>query len=369
MTPSDLTHTDVTRALETKLLESIADALFALDGDGRLSYLNSAAVALLNKGLAEGGATDLLGRNLWEVRPQWVGTTFEYLSRHVTDGGTAEPFTEHYPFLEKWFDVRLYPFEGGVSACFYDVSGRVATESSLALESDSLTDQIGDRTQEVRELAARLTLAEQDERTQLARQLHDGLQQELFALQFAQRALLAFLPPDNEAAHEALQDAETLLKSAIRTTRTVTTDLSPAVLGQKSLAAGVHWLAEAMGTRHGLAVDVRALSEIDVPREAMRTLLFNLVKELLFNVVKHAGVKAAQVRLERCGAHLELEVADEGGGFDVDQLGTGSSGTGLGLTGVHKRLALFGGALSVVSAPGEGTRVTIQVPVASLTLV
>ena len=278
-------------------------------------------------------------------------------------------FTEHYPFLNRWFDVRVYPLEGGVCACFYDVSGRVATETSLALASDTLHGQVGDRTQEVRDLAAQLTLAEQDERTHLARQLHDGLQQELFALQFAQRSLLAFLPPGNAAAREALAEAETLLKSAIRTTRTVTTDLSPAVLNQESLAAGVRWLAETMGTRHGLAVDVRALSEIDVPREAMRTLLFNLVKELLFNVVKHAGVTAAQVRLEICSNHLELEVADKGNGFDVDQLGTGSGGTGLGLTGVHKRLGLFGGTLNVVSAPGEGTRVTIQVPVATLTLV
>ncbi|CAN5834201.1 hypothetical protein BH24DEI2_BH24DEI2_15280 [soil metagenome] len=348
-------------ALERRLLASVEDGLFALDRNGLVSYLNPAA-ALLG-----GAGENLVGRNFWGACPQWVGTAFERLSRRVVDGGNAAAFTEHYPFLDKWFDVRLYPLEDGVSALFCDVSTRVATETSLALESDALHGQVGDRTHEVRELAAQLTLAEQDERTHLARQLHDGLQQELHALQFAQRSLLAFLPSD-EAAREALQDAEALLKSAIRTTRTVTTDLSPAVLGQKSLSAGVGWLAEAMGTRHGLCVDVLALGEIEVPREAMRPLLFNLVKELLFNVVKHAGVKAAQVRLELVGERLELEVADEGNGFDVDQLGTGSGGTGLGLTEVHKRLVLFGGDLNVVSAPGEGTHVTIRVPVVSLTL-
>ena len=343
-----------------KLLGSVGDAFFALDEQGRLTYLNPAAAALL-----QGARAELVGRVLWEARPLWVGTRFEHAARRVAAGGTAESFTEHYTFLDKWFDVRVHPFEDGVSACFYDVSGRVAGEASLALESDALERQVGDRTQEVRDLAAQLTLAEQDERTHLARQLHDGLQQELYALQFAQRSLLAFLPPD-AAAREALQDAESLLKNAIRTARIVTTDLSPAVLGQEGLAAGVRWLAEAMGTRHGLSVDVQAC-EIDVPREAMRTLLFNLAKELLFNVVKHAGVDRAEVRLELRGDRLELEVADRGAGFDTSALGRGRS-TGLGLTGVHKRLALFGGDLGVVSAPGEGTRVTIRVPVGSLTL-
>jgi signal transduction histidine kinase len=121
-----------------------------------------------------------------------------------------------------------------------------------------------------------------------------------------------------------------------------------------------------MAARYGLTIRVNAPGTFPVPNEAARVLLFNLVRELLFNVVKHAEVSEATVTLAEDAEQLTLIVSDLGKGFDLAALE--QTATGLGLLGVRKRLELFDGCLKLVSAPGEGTYVTIRLPTKLFTL-
>ncbi len=166
----------------------------------------------------------------------------------------------------------------------------------------------------------------------------------------------------DEALLEQLGELDALLEETFQLCRTLMAELSPLALSEVGLVAAVGRLGTEMKRIHGL--DVRVMSEGEIPAntDGVVPLLFQAVRELLFNVVKHAGVKSAQVRISRpTDTRVQIEVADEGAGFDAMASGRQkSSATGLGLFGIQERIAHMGGRVDVDSAPGRGTRVTLQ---------
>jgi signal transduction histidine kinase len=126
----------------------------------------------------------------------------------------------------------------------------------------------------------------------------------------------------------------------------------------------VRWLGEWMGTKHGLQVDIEADGLAEPVDENMRVLLFQAVRELLFNVVKHAKVKRASVSVHRMNeSEIRIRVSDNGIGFDSLKAGTnGSSVSSFGLFYIRERLDLMGGRMVVESSPGNGSSFTLFVP-------
>jgi signal transduction histidine kinase len=122
------------------------------------------------------------------------------------------------------------------------------------------------------------------------------------------------------------------------------------------------WLADNQGALYGLKVSVQAPDEVVVHEEHLRILLYQLVRELLFNVAKHAHTTSARIVAERDGPVVRILVEDDGVGFQPPTVSELHAGRGLGLSSVWDRLALVGGALRIESAPGEGTRVVLEVP-------
>jgi signal transduction histidine kinase len=205
---------------------------------------------------------------------------------------------------------------------------------------------------------------EQRERRRLAELLHDGLQQMLVAAKF--RVTEARRRVQEDAALEQnLNHIDELLTQSIETSRSLTTELSPPVLQELGLVPALGWLADFMATKHDLRVDVRTAGKAEPSSPELRLLLFPVARELLFNVVKHAGVQRAHISLEREGRCLRLKVTDQGCGFDLSKWQTlcDAPGRGFGLLNVQNRVELAGGKLQVDSAPGQGTRVTVTVPV------
>ena len=211
-----------------------------------------------------------------------------------------------------------------------------------------------------RRRTAELTLAENRERHRLAQRLHDGLQQDLFALQFSLRRLQKQVQA-GDADPGAFDAINTQLKDAVRVARNVTSDLDMPMLEADELVKTLRWLANRAEERYGLKVELNTPERVDVPHEALRVLLASLVRELIFNVVKHAATDRAWLTVQQEQGGLKLEMCDAGRGFDADGLEQSES-TGFGLTGVRERLHLFGGDLDVTGRVGKGTRVTISVP-------
>lgn len=231
-----------------------------------------------------------------------------------------------------------------------------------AIEKVALMRDVDEKNRQLQRLASALTLAEQRERRRVSQILHDHVQQILYSIQMRSQLIGLDAAPD-ERVRDHLAALQALVSEAIRTTRTLTVELSPPVLQSEGLAAALQWLASHMAEHYGLQVTLEIVSDYQGANDDLRMLLFQLVRELLFNVVKHAGVQQANVSLAQEGDELVICVADCGRGFDAGQRSdSGFVGSGFGLYSVSERLALFGGHLQVNSVLGEGVRALVYVP-------
>ena len=215
------------------------------------------------------------------------------------------------------------------------------------------------RQYQIREYLAELTHAEHRERTRLAQLLHDHLQQLLVAARIKVEGLERGGDPARMPA--VLQQVDDLLAQVLDASRLLTVELCPPVLREAGFSAALGWLARQIEETHGLHVQVDADPAADPQAEDVCVLLFDAVRELLFNTVKHAGVDHARVSVTRGERDsIRVVVSDEGHGFDTQCLSRlpGARG-GFGLCTLRERLASLGGRLEINSSPGAGTRAVI----------
>lgn len=236
---------------------------------------------------------------------------------------------------------------------------KARASATIEHQVSSLEARVAERTQHVRQLLADLTTADQRERRTVARTLHDDLQQQLVAVQMRLQ-LLARIAEAGDDIAPTLAAACTTLCQAIETTRALTVDLSPPVLPGEGVERSIEWLAARMEDAHGLCTTVRAEGDTQAAPD-VQTLLFQLVRELLVNVVRHSGQTEASVRVSRLGSRLRITVTDAGGGFDPAGVGRPPEGQ-FGLVSVRERLDLIGGQMHVASSPDGGTTVTLEAP-------
>jgi PAS domain S-box-containing protein len=238
-----------------------------------------------------------------------------------------------------------------------DITDRKRAEKELQA---ALEDSAARATQ-LRALASELTLSEQRERTRLAKVLHDHLQQLLIAAKF--RAEIMGRSRD-EVTREAAAEIERLLESSISASRSLTSELSPPILREGALPACLEWLARWMADRYGLKVDLAIEERLPPLAQDVKVLLFESVRELLFNTVKHAHVIAARISVDRVDNEgMRITVSDNGTGFDPGELKrAGEIGGGFGLFSIRERLDLLGGRMEIDSAPGCGSRFILTAP-------
>ena len=238
-----------------------------------------------------------------------------------------------------------------------DLLGRLReANDDLQDHVDRQTQMLRRRAAEVEALAHDVTRAERRERERIAQFLHDDLQQLLYGLKIQVDLLAAGTLP---ASPVALAKVVSHVDDAIEQTRLLTTDLHPPTLDGDGLAPALGWVADFARRRHQMTVHLDVTDEVSVPDPDTMGLLTRAVKELLFNVVKHAGVREAWVRAWCDAEGCHVDVRDEGQGFEVEGE---RGGTGLGLADLRGRLGLMGGHVEVESAQGEGSRVTVVVP-------
>ena len=287
---------------------------------------------------------------------------------------TGEPYAEEFRAVHPDGSVHWIAGHGEVArgtpgephrmtGVIQDVTERHTAEARLQAVNAALEDRVAERTEQVRALTATLLHAEQEERTRIAHVLHDHLQQLLYALQMQVGLFVRASPADTPPARS--EAITRILDEAVSATRSLAVDLAPPVLQDSAFGSTFEWLAIRMETAHGLTVAVEVAEPAPNPSGETRMLLFQLVRELLFNVVKHGTTDAATVRV-RAGAEpgtVEVEVEDGGAGFDVAEAEARQrTAGGFGLFSVRDRVGLLGGRMEIRSAPGAGTRVTLAVP-------
>ena len=232
-------------------------------------------------------------------------------------------------------------------------------QQKLSAATAAFEERVTERTQQVRELSSRLTLAEQRERDRIAQILHDDLQQMLVSVQMRVHLLAKAQNLPSESVHDLLTD----LENTVEMSRELTMDLSPPVLSHDGFLETLCWLQSIMKQRHQLEVQLTAPDDCPPLRRELRVLLFQVVRELLFNVVKHAQTDTAHVILYHDENSVEIEVRDEGRGFDAHQLPPSKSKASYGTAHIQEQLEVLGGQLTIFSEPNKGCRALVKVPI------
>ncbi len=218
--------------------------------------------------------------------------------------------------------------------------------------------ELQERTRQLQQLTLELSQTEDRERKHLAEILHDDLQQLLAAAKF-HVGLLSRRASGDEESLEMVGQVKAMLVEAIEKSRSLSHELSPPGLSKSDLHEAFEWLAQQFQTKHGLTVSLDACEGIELPSEPVRAILYKVAQEMLFNVVKHAGIMEARLRLRRRGGYICLSVSDRGRGFDLKDPGrTG----GFGLLSIRERVKLLGGRMKVRSTKGKGSTFLIIIP-------
>jgi PAS domain S-box-containing protein len=348
------------------LIETATQGVVMVDAQGTIVMANRALKAMF--GWRPG---ELLGQPIERLLPPklrgiHIGHRTQYFATpraRLMEGGLR--------LVGQRKDGSTFPIEvtlnhiptaaGGRAIAFVtDITERLRAAATL----EQRTAELETRTTQLSQMAWDLTLAEHHAREQIARTLHDGLQQLLViaALNLEQQIKRE---GDSGVTSDLLVEAKHQLDEAMNAARSLTFELFPTVLQRSGLPAALTWLAKWTRDKYRLNVEVSVDPAADPTRKDVRTLLFESTRELLFNIVKHSEADRATVRLELdADDHICIAVADDGVGFEPSDLDERwkSGDVGWGLFSIRDRLALLGGRLDIDSAPGDGSRIRIIAP-------
>ena len=239
---------------------------------------------------------------------------------------------------------------------------QLAQQSAVQAERDLLEQQVRERTQHLTELARHLETAREDERSRLARDLHDELGALLTAAKLDAARLKSRLPDISDEAAARLKHLNDTLNSGIALKRRIIEDLRPSSLSNLGLVAALQILGREFAERSGLEVRVE-VEPVDLSPASELT-VYRLVQEATTNIAKHAKAREVVVTLRAVGNCAEVAVRDDGVGFDARAPRTAAHG----LLGMHYRVESEGGALRLNAVPGEGTEVSATLPLRSADL-
>lgn len=240
-----------------------------------------------------------------------------------------------------------------------------AQQIAAAIDNARLYQIVQEREAQLEQLVRRLVTAQEEERKRIACELHDETGQKLTALAMGLAAVESQLAAGGDPAQvtAVVRDLREMSDQAIVELRNIMADLRPAQLDDLGLVPALRWLVKQYQARHPeiqvQLVTERALDRLPAQYE---TVLFRATQEALTNVVRHARATQVRLTLSRDSTCVRLEVNDNGVGFDPAAPPRHAPGSGLGLVGLRERVALVGGRCVVDSAPGQGTRVVIELP-------
>ncbi len=266
-------------------------------------------------------------------------------------------------------EVRFRRKDGSVFDCQRtavarkDESGTVVAYVSISrdiTERKRMEEWLAEANRELRELAARIEAAREEERAEVAWELHDYVAQALSVLKVDVASCRSRLPEEAPASLARKMDGMThLLDDTIGRLRRLYADLVPVMLEDLGLAATIEWQAEEFVRRSGVECEVRRVENLTLPRGRVALGMFRVLQQALDNVRRHSGATRVTVDFTREGGQAVLRVADNGRGFTKHEMR--KSGT-LGLVGIRERALSWGGRMTVNTSAGAGTVLKVTAP-------
>ncbi|MBA2610515.1 MAG: CHASE domain-containing protein [Bacteroidetes bacterium] len=324
-------------------LNRINDGMISLDNDWRYTFLNDAALANHPKGRA-----GTLGKIIWDIHPQMIGSIFWYKYHEAMQTKKVVELEGKYDYRDVWLLVKIYPSQDGLTIIYTDISRRKAAE-----EKNVKT------TEQLRQLTSHLQNIREEERTRIAREIHDELGQQLTALKMDASWISKKLITDDKPITEKLSSMIGLIDSTVKTVRRISSDLRPGILDDLGLIPALEWQGAEYEKRTGINWRFHSnLNDIPLDRN-VSTNVFRIFQEAFTNIMRHAGATEIETSVEKRNENLILTIKDNGQGFDVDKSRKKNS---WGIIGMKERATLMNGELIIESEKLKGTIVTLKVP-------
>ncbi|HSD37212.1 MAG TPA: PAS domain-containing sensor histidine kinase [Rhodocyclaceae bacterium] len=345
-------------ALGRSMVASAMDAIVVVNAKQRIVLYNNAAEQIFLHSRAA-----ILGQPLNVLIPQRFRAAHDgHVTRFGHTGATSRRMGTHMVLRGLRANGEEFPLEASIAhsgegenemyvTILRDVTERVKAEDALRRSKE-----------ELRELAALAQSVREQEKSRIARELHDELGQSLTALKMDVIALRGEIgnegPPDRKGMSERIARIESMLNQTVAATRRISADLRPLMLDDLGLTAAVEWVVQEFTDRSHAECIVVTTGDLDL-QDPHATAVFRVLQESLTNIAKHANASRVDVLIERSAEQIHLRVQDDGSGFSLESPRKRNSH---GLLGVRERAYLLGGESQISSTPGEGTTVELWLP-------
>lgn len=263
---------------------------------------------------------------------------------------------------DKWYLRRTLPYRtandriAGVVITFTDITDLLTARKQLEKFNQTLETQVRQRTRQLQKLSLELSRAEENERRRIAEILHDDLQQILAGARYC----LDRVESDTGTGTKNLDQVYKFIDQAIQATRQLSHQLSPPIL-QEGLLPALEWARRWFKEKNGIDLHLHLDPEAEPQALELRYLMFTACRELLLNIVKHAGVEKADLYLDRKNGTIRLTVEDQGRGFDPGTIESTQS-NGFGLLNIRERITAISGEMTIDSRAEKGTRIIVTIP-------
>jgi PAS domain S-box len=259
------------------------------------------------------------------------------------------------PASRRWIRSSIYP-TGGSTAAGKKVFFHMITDITSRKEAEEL---VKTSREQLRKLSQHLEFVREEERTKLAREIHDELGQLLTALKIDVSWMAKRFPKAEGLLVEKTKTVNELIDEAIQTVKRVSSELRPGVLDHLGLAAAIEWQAQELGKRTEIRFDFKpSAKEIVLDRDRSTT-IFRICQEVLTNVVRHANASKVKITLDEEPGRIVMKISDNGKGIREEQLSDPKS---FGLIGMRERALSWGGDVTIKGSPGKGTVVMVSIP-------
>ena len=330
------------------LLDSAMDGIIAIDESQCIVLYNRAAEAMFGW-----RGDQVVGQRLEKLMPQrFRHEHARQVGRFATTGVTSRRVADGTVLHGQRANGEEFPIEASISQ-LETGEGKV-----LTVIVRDITEKFRAQ-EELSAFAAEAHATLENEKTRVARELHDELAQSLTALKMDAIWVRDHLPAGGQAAASKLEAMLAMLDATVAATRRIAADLRPLLLDDLGLVAAVEWLVQSFNQRSGVACSLSVDEEMAL-HEPYATAVFRILQEALANVGKHAKASKAAVAIERTDDAVTLVVSDDGQGFSPTEPRKPES---LGLMGLRERTRLLKGSMTIDSAPGSGTRIAVRIPV------
>ena len=303
---------------------------------------------------------------MWETFPQLVGSEGEATYRELMDVDRPTHLELKWDPNQRWYDFRIYPSREGITVYWVDITQRKQVEQELQDREEHYRQRLEEqqrREASQLELQHRLIDQREEERLLIARELHDGPVQELYAANLTMQMIL--MDVANPDLRQQLQGVSDILRNQIQELRGYAGELRPPSLSKFGLGKAI--LSHLNSFQEKYAEIMVQFSEtgkdIPIPEDVLLA-LFRIYQEAMANIAKHAQAREVQIRLKKGPDRVSLEIRDNGVGFELprDWLEMARKGH-LGLVGLQERAEAVGGQIMIQSKKQRGTWVRVVVPI------